>query len=194
VTEVEGAGGGYPHFFRPFLAVAARPVQRRVAMQEQAGSKTAIARVPIDFFWSIITDYERYPEIVDDVRKARIVERRPGETVATFTAKVFLKSFDYTIRLVEDKHRKLTWSLVESASFTANDGGWDLEAISPNETRVHYWMSLKTNLWLPKSFVSAAANLALPSVLKRWIAFSESEWARRGGGASTTPPSTHASA
>lgn len=169
-------------------------MQRRVAMQEQAGSKTAIAHVPIDFFWSIITDYERYPQIVDDVRKARIVERRAGETVATFTAKVFLKSFDYTIRLVEDKPRKLTWSLVESGSFTANDGGWELEAVGPNETKVHYWMSLQTKLWLPKSFVSAAANLALPSVLKRWIAFSEAEWARRGSGAAPSHPATHASA
>jgi|GEM_PF-1403223 len=145
-------------------------------MQEQAGSKTAIANVPIDFFWSIISDYERYPKIAEDVRAARIVERVGNATIATFTARVMLKSFDYTIKLVEEKPRKLTWSLVKSASFTANDGGWELESIGPEQTRVHYWMAIKSTLWVPKTFVTAAANLALPSLLKRWIVFAEAEW------------------
>jgi coenzyme Q-binding protein COQ10 len=157
-------------------------------MQEQAGSKSAIANVPIDFFWSLISDYERYPDIVEDVRTAKVIERRGADVIATFTARVFLKSFGYTIRLTEDKPRRLTWTLVQSDSFVANDGGWELEAIGPEQTRINYWMSIKSNLWLPKTFVNAAARLALPSVLKRWCDYAENEWRKQGSRARPSQP------
>jgi len=151
----------------------------------QAGSKSTLAHVPIEHFWKIITDYEGYPSVVDDVRAARIDSREGNTTVATFTAKVLLKSFDYTIALVEEGPRRLNWSLVHSDSFHSNNGGWMLEAVGPELTQVTYWMEIKSTLKIPKTFVSAAARLALPSVLKRWCAYAENTYAaQRGVGAS----------
>ncbi len=137
------------------------------------GEKTIVVPVPIEAFWATITDYLAYPRILDDIKSATIVERDANATVVAFELRVLLKSFDYTLRLVEQAPTTLTWSLVTSKTLAQNDGGWTLEAISPTETRVTYWNVLAAKSFLPKSFINALARIALPSMLKRWSRYAQ---------------------
>ncbi len=137
------------------------------------GEKTIIAPVPIEAFWATITDYLAYPKILDDIKGATIVERTNNVVVVAFQLRVLLKGFDYTLRMVEEAPHELTWSLVSSSTLKQNDGGWRLEAISPNETRVTYWNECAAKAFLPKSFVNGLARIALPSMLKRWTSYAD---------------------
>ena len=137
------------------------------------GEKSILVPVPIDAFWATITDYRAYPEILEDVKTAEIISREGGVVVVTFTIKVFLKGFDYTLRMVEEAPNALTWSLVSSNTLAQNDGGWRLEKVSETETRVTYWNQLAAKAWLPKSFINGLARIALPSMLKRWTTYAE---------------------
>ncbi len=137
------------------------------------GEKTIIAPVPIEAFWATITDYLAYPKILDDIKGATIVERTNNVVVVAFQLRVLLKGFDYTLRMVEEAPHELTWSLVSSSTLKQNDGGWRLEVISPNETRVTYWNECAAKAFLPKSFVNGLARIALPSMLKRWTSYAD---------------------
>jgi len=142
-------------------------------MQHTRGDKTIVAPVPIDAFFATITDYLAYPRVLDDIKSAEIVSRGERVAVVSFHLRVLLKSFDYTLRLVEEPPHALTWTLVSSNSLSQNDGGWRLEAISPTQTRVTYWNEVASKSFLPKAFVNGLARIALPSMLKKWAHHAE---------------------
>lgn len=144
------------------------------------GEKTVLVQVPLVDFWLTITDYLAYPKILDDVKTATIVERTEREAVVAFTIKVLLKGFDYTLRMREEPpggdgaSAALTWTMVSSSTLAQNDGGWRLEKVDANTTRVTYWNELASKGFLPKSFINGLVRIALPSMLKRWTSFAES--------------------
>ena len=137
-------------------------------------------------------DYRAYPQILDDIKSAEILERAPGVAVVAFQLRVLLKGFDYTLRMVEHPpaipagaapdapaRATLSWTLVHSKTLKQNNGGWELEAASPTETRVTYWNELAARAFLPKSFINALARIALPSMMKRWSSYAEARHTQR---------------
>ncbi|MCC6620002.1 MAG: SRPBCC family protein [Deltaproteobacteria bacterium] len=146
-----------------------------------AAEKSTVAKVPIEVFFATITDYLAYPEILDDIQTASVVSREGHVTTVAFTLKVLFRTFDYTLRMVEEPPTggmaKLTWSLVSSGTLAQNDGGWRLEALSPTETKVTYWNELAARSWLPKTFINGLARIVLPKMLKRWAHYAETHHA-----------------
>lgn len=137
------------------------------------GKKSIEVPVPIEAFWATITDYLAYPQILDEIKTSRIVERDAGGAVVAFEIRVLFKRFDYVLRLTEEAPTRLSWSLESSSTLAQNDGGWELEALGPELTRVTYWNELAARSFLPKSFINALARIALPSMLRRWSRYAQ---------------------
>ncbi|MFO0745977.1 MAG: SRPBCC family protein [Myxococcota bacterium] len=137
--------------------------------------KSIIAPVPIDDFYQTVVDYLAYPHITDEVKSAHIVSRDGPVSIVHFTAKIMFRSFDYTLRMVEDRPHGMSWTFVSSNTLTENRGWWKLEAISPHETKVTYWNELGARSWLPNGFINALARVVLPRVLRRWSAYAQAQ-------------------
>ncbi len=145
-----------------------------------AARKTIVANVPIADFYATVVDYLAYPQITDEVKSARIVSREGNVVLVTFTAKVLLKSFDYTVRMVEDPaNYTMSWTLVSSSTLTENRGSWKLEAMSDTQTRVTYENALGAKLWIPSSFINSLSSVVLPKVLRRWSEYTERQLRNR---------------
>jgi coenzyme Q-binding protein COQ10 len=144
---------------------------------EQSGTRTTTIAVPVEFFWGLITDYERYPEMLDEMKSVRVLSRSENEAVVAFSVRVMLKSCSYTLRLVEERPNRLSWSLVDSDMLSVNKGGWVLESLGPTSTRATYSAELKAKIWLPKAFLNALTNLSLPSMLRHWSRYAEARYA-----------------
>ena len=149
-------------------------------MTHSAARKTIVAPVPIADFYAAVVDYLAYPAITDEVKSARVLSREGPVAIVHFTARVLLKSFDYTLRMVEDPERfTMSWSLVSSSSLSDNRGAWTLEALSPSETRVTYENALGTRLWIPNSFVTSLSGAVLPKVMRRFTEYAAGQVAAR---------------
>lgn len=145
-------------------------------MTQSAARKTIVAPVNIADFYATVVDYLAYPAITDEVKSARVLSREGDVAIVHFTARVMLKSFDYTLRMVEDPARyTMSWSLVSSSTLTDNRGRWTLEALGPAETRVTYENALGTKLWIPNSFVTSLSGAVLPKVLRRWTDYAQAQ-------------------
>jgi ribosome-associated toxin RatA of RatAB toxin-antitoxin module len=144
---------------------------------EKSGSRSTTIAVPIDFFWGLITDYARYPEMLDEMKDVRVLSRSGNEVTVAFSARVMLKSFTYTLRLVEERPNRLSWSLIESDTLSVSNGGWVLEALGPTTTRAHYTAELRAKIWLPKAFLNALTTLSLPAMLRHWSRYAEARYA-----------------
>jgi ribosome-associated toxin RatA of RatAB toxin-antitoxin module len=141
-------------------------------MSHAARQHTIVAEVPMADFFRTITDYAAYPAISDEVRTAKVLSRDGNTSVVAFTSKIMLKSFDYTLRMVEHPERHgMSWTLVNSSVLTENRGGWSLEALSKNETRITYEVELGARVWVPSSFINSLSGLVLPKVMRRFAEY-----------------------
>lgn len=138
--------------------------------------KTVDIKVPAEFFWGLITDYDKYPDYITNCTTAKVLSREGDTIVATFTVKV-VRSFDYTLKLeLDPEHYRVDWVLVESKTMSQNDGGWQLTETEPGVTTVTYWNEVAAKFWLPKTFLNGIITLALPSMLKEWRSLANKLW------------------
>ncbi len=142
--------------------------------------KSIVAQVPIADFYATVVDYLAYPQITDEVKSARIESRQGNIVIVTFTAKVLMKGFDYTVRMQEDPaNYGMSWTFVSSNTLTENRGSWQLEALSETETRVTYENALGAKLWIPNSFITTLSGVVLPKVLRRWSDYAARQVSQR---------------
>ncbi len=128
-----------------------------------------------EVLFSVIADYEKYPEFLKDIESAKIVKRGNGVTEAKFAITV-VKRVEYTLRLHESPPNEVRWELVESNIMTVNNGGWKLETLGENKVRAHYRLEvgLPRFLPVPGSLVDKLTGQTLPATLEAFKKRAES--------------------
>jgi coenzyme Q-binding protein COQ10 len=100
-------------------------------------SREVVIEVPRQRLWSIIVDYERYPEFVPSMRGCRVLRREGGCVDAEYDLDLGLKRIRYTLRHLEEAPARLTWHLVGGEWMKISNGSWDLADLG-GRTRAHY--------------------------------------------------------
>jgi ribosome-associated toxin RatA of RatAB toxin-antitoxin module len=78
-----------------------------------------------DRLFDVIADYASYPTFVPAVKACR--PRRSGDVVEVeFELDLGIKTIRYTLRHVEERPRKVTWSLVSGDWMKVSNGAWEL--------------------------------------------------------------------
>ncbi len=127
-------------------------------------SRSILIDAPIETVFGIITDYEKYPEFLSEVKAIRVSERREGEAVVQYEVSV-LKTIRYTLKLKEEKPRRISWSLVEGELMRENHGSWLLEP-QGKQTRATYSIEMTLGPLVPKAMVNALVDSSLPKMLE----------------------------
>ncbi len=92
--------------------------------------------VPIDRVFDVIVDYARYPEFVPGIKACRVLPSGPEKRVE-YELDLGIKRVKYVLRHLEDRPRKVTWSLVSGELMKVSNGSWELHA-EGDRTRAHY--------------------------------------------------------
>lgn len=127
-------------------------------------SRSILINAPIETVFGIITDYEKYPEFLSEVKAIRVSERRADEAVVQYQVSV-IKTIRYTLRLKEEKPRRVSWSLVEGELMRENHGSWLLEP-EGKQTRATYSIEMTLGPLVPKAMVNALVDSSLPKMLE----------------------------
>jgi coenzyme Q-binding protein COQ10 len=129
-----------------------------------AAEQSIVIDVPRDAFLAVITDYERYPEFLPDMKATRIVGRDGHAVDVVFTLHL-VKRIEYTLRLVEDPPNGLSWTQV-SGDFQRNDGGWTLQDLDGTRTHATYRIDVAVGVLVPGSIVNRLVGQTLPDTLR----------------------------
>jgi ribosome-associated toxin RatA of RatAB toxin-antitoxin module len=84
--------------------------------------RTITINAPVEKCWSVISDYERYPEFLPEVKKIRTFNRRGTEVDVQYEAEV-VKVIKYTVHMKEEAPKKLSWSFIDGEFMKDNKGG-----------------------------------------------------------------------
>ncbi len=136
-----------------------------------SASRDIVVEVPPKDFFDVISDYERYPEILPEMSAARITHRDDTKIVAEFTMNI-IKRVSYTLAMVETPPFRLEWTLVEGP-FIKNSGFWQLKALENGRTHAHYSVDVSVGRFVPKGISNRVVGKTMPAILNHFKHFAE---------------------
>jgi coenzyme Q-binding protein COQ10 len=130
------------------------------------GAKLSIdLTVPPSALYAIITDQERYPEFLPEIKRARVLERSATHALVEYEIEI-LKKVNYTLRFALEQDRRVQWSLVSSNMLKTNNGGWDLEALPNGGCRATYHLDVSIGGFVPGALVEKLTGKTLPATME----------------------------
>lgn len=128
-------------------------------------SRTIIFDAPLQKAVRVITDYESYPEFLDDITEVTVEKREGHDVIALFRLKVVME-IEYTLRLTESLPHRISWTLVSGQMMKSNNGGWELKALSPQRTEAVYSLEVGLKGLIPTSVTTRLIDITLPKTLE----------------------------
>jgi coenzyme Q-binding protein COQ10 len=90
--------------------------------------KQVVIEAPVERFYDILVDYERYPEFVPGIRKCRVRAGKgdKGDKEVEYELDLGVRRIRYVLRHEEQRPRRVAWSLVSGDMMKISNGSWEL--------------------------------------------------------------------
>ncbi len=134
-----------------------------------------VVDVPPEKLWDVITDWERYPEFLPELKDVTIHRSGPDGYEISYEVSL-IKRIRYKLRFAADAPRGLTWELVESNLLQKNSGAWTLRPEGPagGATRATYEVDLEVGQYVPRAILTKLITVSLPRMLAQFKERAES--------------------
>ena len=137
-------------------------------------SKSITINVPPERLFDVISDYERYPEFLPEVKQVKIEGGQGAIKEVTYRVDIKAKVITYTLKHTAERPSKLSWTMVKGEMMKGNDGAWTLKpGGQPGTTEATYSIDLKLSSLVPGFIEKALAEQSLPGLLTNFKARAE---------------------
>jgi coenzyme Q-binding protein COQ10 len=136
-------------------------------------SRSVVFEASIDKCFAVISDYERYPEFLPEVKKITTSNRRENEVDVHYEAEV-VKIIKYTVHMKEEKPNRVSWTFIDGEFMKDNRGGWVLEDMGNGHTKATYSIEVTVGMLVPKTILNVLVDTQLPKLLTNFKARIES--------------------
>jgi ribosome-associated toxin RatA of RatAB toxin-antitoxin module len=137
-------------------------------------SRSVTVNVPPEKLFEVITDYEKYPEFLPEVKKVHVNAGQGAIKEVTYTVDIKAKVINYTLKHTAERPTKVAWTMIKGEMMKGNDGTWTLKpGAQPGTTEATYNIDLKLSALVPGFIEKALAEQSLPSLLANFKARAE---------------------
>jgi coenzyme Q-binding protein COQ10 len=136
-------------------------------------SRSVVVDVPRDFFFGVISDYERYPEFIPQMKSVTVERVTPANGAAGPVRDVafrldLVKTLGYTLQMAEESPSRITWRLVRGDLMKENEGYWQLVAAGEGRTQATYTVSIAFKGFIPAAVTTRLVGVQLPEMLQQF--------------------------
>lgn len=117
-------------------------------------------------FFNLISDYEKYPEFLSEVRSVKVLETKGNKKLVEFNVAV-IKSFSYRLWISEEKNKRIAWTLDSGDLFKTSVGSWDLQE-TDGKTVAQYAVEATFKVFVPGPIAKALVNVNLPNMMRAY--------------------------
>jgi coenzyme Q-binding protein COQ10 len=117
-------------------------------------------------FFKIVTDYENYPEFLQEVKECRVLKTEGNRKLVEYTVSV-MKSFKYTLWMSETAPTLVSWEFASGDLFKTSKGHWKLQD-EGGKTRATYLVEATFNLFVPGPIAKALVSVNLPNMMSSY--------------------------
>jgi coenzyme Q-binding protein COQ10 len=137
-------------------------------------SRSVTVNVPPEKFFDVVSDYEKYPEFLPEVKKVKVEIGQGGVKEVTYTIDIKAKLINYTLKHTSERPTMLRWTMIKGEMMKGNDGAWTLKAgPQPDTTVATYNIDLRLSALVPGFIEKALAEQQLPGLLANFKARAE---------------------
>jgi len=137
-------------------------------------SRSVTVNVPPEKLFDVITDYEKYPEFLPEVKKVKVQGGQGSIKEVTYEVDIKAKVITYTLKHNAERPSKLSWTMIKGEMMKGNDGAWTLKpGAQPGTTDATYTIDLKLSSLVPAFIEKALAEQSLPGLLANFKARAE---------------------
>ena len=129
-------------------------------------SLTKEVSVSMKDFYAVVADYERYPEFISEIKKAKVISGNPKRVEFTLE---LMKTFHYVLEMKEKSPSEVSWKLVESNLFQKNTGGWKLKE-KKGVLEATYALDVEFGFLVPSFITNPMVKRDLPKMIERFEA------------------------
>ncbi|HEX9305866.1 MAG TPA: SRPBCC family protein [Anaeromyxobacter sp.] len=140
-------------------------------------TKQVLIEAPVERFYDIVVDYERYPEFVPGIRACR-VRNGKGDKEVEYELDLGIRRIKYVLRHEEQRPRRVSWSLVSGDMMKVSSGSWELSE-DKGRTRAVYSVDIQISRppLVPQALVDRVSDeltrIQLPKTLDAFKARAE---------------------
>lgn len=135
--------------------------------------QTVIINAPIEHVFSVIRDYESYPEFLPEMAVVEVLERNETTARVRFELELIMR-ISYVLALEETPPRGVSWRLDEAKMLAYNAGEWRLRSVDADRTEATYSLDIKLHGLVPRSVSEKLTQKNLPETLERFKSRAES--------------------
>lgn len=117
-------------------------------------------------FFSIVSDYEKYPEFLSEVKGCKIIRTDGNKKLVEFQVSV-IKTFTYRLWITENPGKGISWNLDSGDLFKTSTGSWALEDLG-GKTKANYAVDATFKVFVPGPVAKALVNVNLPNMMKAY--------------------------
>ncbi len=117
-------------------------------------------------FFKIISDYEKYPEFLSEVKDCKVVEVQGDRKKVEYTVNV-IKNFKYSLWMTENAPDKVEWQFAEGDLFKLSNGFWHLED-QAGKTKAVYSVDAEFKMFVPGPVAKTLISVNLPNMMSAY--------------------------
>lgn len=132
-----------------------------------AASTTEVFPCTPEQFFAVVTDYEKYPEFLSEVKSCKVIETKGNKKLVEFHVSV-IKSFSYRLWMSETPGSRVSWTLESGDLFKTSTGSWDISADGEGKTKATYAVDATFKIFVPGPVAKALVNVNLPNMMNAY--------------------------
>ncbi len=118
-------------------------------------------------FYNIVTDYEKYPEFLQEVKDCKIVKSDvEGRQLVEYTVSV-IKTFKYQLWMSHQAPSLVTWTFAGGDIFKTNSGSWKVED-QAGKAKVTYSVDATFGVFVPGMIAKTLLSVNLPAMMSAY--------------------------
>jgi ribosome-associated toxin RatA of RatAB toxin-antitoxin module len=118
-------------------------------------------------FYKIISDYEKYPEFLQEVKECKVLKSEGSKKLVEYTVAV-VKNFKYSLWMNEDPGKKeIKWEFAGGDIFKTSTGSWKLQE-EGGKCRATYAVEATFNMFVPGPIAKALVSVNLPNMVSSY--------------------------
>lgn len=129
-------------------------------------STTEVFNCTVEEFYKIISDYEKYPEFLQEVKQIKILKNEGNRKLVEYSVSV-IKSFKYTMWMTENAPNSISWEFAGGDVFKTSIGSWKLDN-EAGKCRATYTVEASFSMFVPSPIANALVSVNLPGMISAY--------------------------
>ena len=117
-------------------------------------------------FYKIVTDYEKYPQFLNEVKTCKILKTEGNRKLVEYSISL-IKSFKYSLWMTETEGKTISWEFASGDIFKSMKGFWKVED-EAGKTRATYNLEATFGVFVPGPIANALVSVNLPNMMSSY--------------------------